>query len=80
MNVDPGYPHKENNPVVSISTMTYVYMAVGSVLSACLLGFVGYYTHSRWWYVEYMMARRQTKKVFQSNKSTHNLPGKTKIM
>ena len=63
--MDPGYPHdpEDVTPPPSSIVMIYVYIAVGSVLGACVLGFTGYFIHSRWWYVEYMMARRQTKKV-----------------
>ena len=70
-NVDPGFPHDHEDDIPPPpSTMVYVYIAVGSVLGACVLGFAGYFTHSRWWYFEYMMARRQTKKVRGHSKMT----------
>ena len=58
---EPTYPGNTSQ----LSVVGYVVLIGGCVVASSLVVFVSYLVHSRWWYFEYLIARRRTQKVVQ---------------
>lgn len=64
---EPSYPGEKQTTETPRSAVSYVFLIGGCIAASSLVAFGTYYVHSRWWYIEYLVARRRTQQVYFLN-------------